>query len=74
MSGRAEPARVQLTDVVITGVVSVAAYALAPVYYSMIDLIVAEADPLSALLLELVVPMLFLGIVISLGVSARRAE
>jgi hypothetical protein len=67
-------ARVQVTDVVVVSTVTIASFSLAPVYYDLIGTITAVADPLSALLLELVVPMLFLGIVISLGVSARRAE
>jgi len=66
--------KVQLTDVVIAAVVSIASYALAPVYYDMIGVITADADPLSELMLQLVVPFLFLGIIISVGVSARRRD
>lgn len=66
--------KVQLTDVVIAAIVSIAAVALAPVYYDMIGVITADADPLSELMLQLVVPFLFLGIIISVGVSARRTD
>jgi len=69
-----DEAKVQLTDVVIAGVVTIATYAVSPVYYDLIDVIAADADPLSQLMLELVVPFLFLGIVISVGVSARRRD
>jgi hypothetical protein len=66
--------RVQLTDVVIAAVVSIAAYALGPVYYDMIEIIAADAGPLSQLMLQLMVPFLFIGIIISVGVSARRRD
>jgi ABC-type uncharacterized transport system permease subunit len=67
-----EAARVELTDVLIAAVVSVSGYALAPIYYDLIGRIVSSADPLSELLLQLVVPFVFVGIIISIGVSARR--
>jgi hypothetical protein len=54
------------------GAVSVALLGAAPVYYDLIDSI--PAGPLGALLLDLVVPFMLLGIVISVGVSARRRE
>ena len=65
---------VQLPDVVIGVVVALAAYGLAPVYYDVIGLVTTSADPLTELMLELVVPFIFVGIVISVGVSARRAD
>lgn len=65
-------ARVHVTDVVVATVVSIAAYALGPVYYDLIADVRPYADPLSELLLELIVPFLFLGIIVSVGVSARR--
>lgn len=69
-----DSAKVQLTDVVIAAMVTVATYAVGPVYYDLIATITVDADPLSELMLELVVPFLFLGIVISVGVSARRRD
>jgi len=66
--------KVQLTDVVVAAVVTITAYAVGPVYYDMIQIISADADPLSQLMLQLVVPFLFLGIIISVGVSARRRD
>jgi len=67
-----ERARVHVPDVVMAGAVSVAMLGAAPVYYDLIDSI--PAGPLGALLLDLVVPFMLLGIVISVGVSARRRE
>lgn len=69
-----ERAKVQLTDIVVAAIVTIAAAALGPVYYDMISVITADADPLSELMLQLVVPFLFLGIIISMGVSARRSD
>lgn len=63
---------VALTDVIIAGVVVVASVAASPVYYDLIGPIAAEADPFSALMLQLIVPSIFIGIIISVGVSARR--
>lgn len=66
--------RVHVTDIVVASVVAVGSYALAPVYYDLSSVISASADPLSQLLLELVIPFLFLGIVVSVGLSAGRAR
>lgn len=63
---------VQLTDVVLSLFVLVATISLAPTIYRFIGMVTAEADPFSELLLMLVVPMLFLALIISVGVSARR--
>lgn len=67
-------ARVHVPDVVMAGAVSVALLGVAPVYYDLIDTISNSAGPLGTLLLDLVVPFMFLGIIISVGVSARRRE
>ncbi|QLD84612.1 hypothetical protein HWV23_02430 [Natronomonas halophila] len=63
---------VQLTDVVLTLFVLVATISLAPTIYHFIGMVSAEADPFSSLLLQLVVPALFIGLILSVGVSARR--
>jgi hypothetical protein len=63
---------VQLVDVVLTLFVLASTIALAPTIYHFIGLASAEADPFSSLLLQLVVPMLFIGLMISVGISARR--
>jgi len=69
-----DDAKVQISDVIIIAVVSIAMIALAPVYYDLIERITLAADPLSALLLQLIIPLIFLGLVISIGVSARRRD
>lgn len=65
-------ARVHVSDIIMASVVSVTALALAPAYYDVIKMITDHAGPLSTLLLELVVPFLFLGVVLSVAVSAQR--
>lgn len=63
---------VRLSDVVLTffGVVSL--LALAPVLTKFTSMVTAEADPFSSLLLGLVMPAIIIGILLSVGVSARR--
>jgi hypothetical protein len=65
-------AAVRLVDVILSLFVLVATISLAPTIYRFIGMVTAEADPFSELLLMLVVPMLFLALIISVGVSARR--
>lgn len=62
---------VQFGDVLITIAVLVTIVVLAPTIYSFNDMITAEADPLTALLLSLVVPLLLLSLIISVGTSSR---
>lgn len=63
---------VRLSDVVLTFFGLVALLALAPVFTRFQNMVAAEADPFSAILLRLVVPALIIGILLSVGVSARR--
>lgn len=65
-------AQVQLVDVVMTFFIVVSLLALAPTFYTFTDMIVPKADSFSALLLRLVVPFLFIALIVSVGVSARR--
>lgn len=65
-------AQVQLVDAVVGLLVLVSIMALAPLMYNFTDMVVAEADPFSSLLLRLVLPLLIIGFVVSIGVSARR--
>lgn len=64
-------ARVNLVDVIMGFLVLVALMVLAPFFYKFIAMVSGEADPLSALLLQLFVPFLFIALIVSLGVSAR---
>jgi hypothetical protein len=65
--------RVQITDVVLTLVVLVGLIAVAPFFYKFTGMVASEADPFTSLVLQLVVPLLFLGVIVSVGASARRA-
>jgi len=64
-------AQVQLTDVVTGALVLVALIALAPFFYTFAGMASSTADPFSGLLLQLVVPVIFIGLLISIAVSAR---
>lgn len=63
---------VQLTDAIMTFVVLVALLAVSPIIFEFTSLVGAEADPLSSLILQLVVPLFFVAVIVSVGVSARR--
>lgn len=64
---------VQLVDAVLTFVVLVAFLVTAPFFYKFIGMASDAADPFSSLLLQLLVPMILIAVIISVGVSARRA-
>jgi hypothetical protein len=66
-------ARLQMTDVLLTVFVLVAIIVTAPFWYKFIGMVSAEADPFTSLVLQLVVPILLVGLIVSAGVSARRA-
>lgn len=61
-----------LVDVAMTFFVLVALVALSPWYWHFIDMVVAEADPFSSILLRLILPVLFIALLLSIGISARR--
>lgn len=75
-SGRPSAGRgqVQVPDAILAVVVLVAVIALAPSLYQFVNMAAAEADPFSALLLRLTPSLLILGLIISVGVSARRGS
>lgn len=64
--------RVHVADAVMAAVVLVAFLGLEPVYTALVSDIVAASGPLTALLMRLVVPFVLIGVVVSVGVSARR--
>ncbi|RDZ65975.1 hypothetical protein C5B90_06405 [Haloferax sp. Atlit-12N] len=64
-------AELQLVDAVMGFFVLVAILALAPFTYQFIGMVSAESDPLTALLMQLIPPLLLIGLVVSIGVSAR---
>jgi len=61
-----------ITDGIITFVTMVALLALSPIFFEFATIVRGEADPLSGLILSIVVPLFFVAILISVGVSARR--
>lgn len=67
-----ERAAVHLVDVLLGFLLLVSLMVLAPLFYTFIGMVSAEADPLSGLLLQLFVPFLFISLIVSVGVSARR--
>jgi hypothetical protein len=66
-------AAVQLSDVVLTFFGLVALLALAPVFGRFTDMITQTADPFSSILVQLIIPGIIIGILLSVGVSARRS-
>lgn len=60
-----------LVDAILGFLVLVCLLVVAPFFQTFTGMIAAEADPFSSLILQLVVPMLFVGLIVSLGVSAR---
>lgn len=67
-----ERGAVQLTDIVLTLVLMVSLMVLAPIIFEFTALVSTEADPLSTLILQLVAPLFFIALILSVGVSARR--
>lgn len=62
---------VTLVDVIIGVAVIVAVVALAPVWNHFIGLASSAADPFTQTVLQLAIPLMLLGVIVSLGVSAR---
>lgn len=69
---RRDRAAVQVADVIMALVVLVPSMVLAPFWYKFIGMVTAEADPFSTVLLQLFVPIMFISLSVSVGVSARR--
>lgn len=71
MQGTHSRGVVDVVDVLLSFIVLVGLMVTAPYYYHFTEMAAAEADPLSTLLLRLIVPFLFIGLIVSVGVSAR---
>jgi len=63
---------IQLVDAILTFFVLVAILALAPFFVEFTGMLRGVADPFSSLLLALFVPFLFVALIYSVGVSAKR--
>jgi hypothetical protein len=66
--------QIQLVDVMMTFFVLVAILATAPFWSQFQSMVIPHADGLSELLLQLALPLLFLSLIVSVGVSARRGN
>lgn len=64
--------QIHLVDIVMGLFLVIAIVALAPFFYQFTDMISAEADGFSSLLLQLILPFLIISLVVSIGVSAKR--
>lgn len=63
--------QVNLSDAFLGILVVIALVALLPVFNKFLQMIASSADPLTATLLQLFVPFLFISLLITIGVSAR---
>lgn len=61
---------ISVTDVFMTIGAIVAAWAVSPFINDRVSGM--DADPLTTLFMNLVIPLLFIGIIVSIGVSASR--
>lgn len=61
---------ISTVDVIMTFAVVVALIGIAPWLYDIIEMLQTEADPLTGALLALFVPLLFVAVLLSMGVSA----
>lgn len=64
-------ARISMVDVIMTFVVLVGLVGIAPWLYDLVDMLQGPADPLTGTLLALMIPLLFIALILSMGVSAR---
>lgn len=64
-------ARINYVDVIMTVATLVALMATLPWWTDIVDLIQSEADPLTSTLAGLVIPLVIIGLILSMGVSAR---
>jgi hypothetical protein len=69
---RRERGAIQMVDAFLTFFVLVAMLALAPVFTHFASMLASEADTFSTLILSLFMPMMFIALIYSVGVSAKR--
>jgi len=63
--------RVQYVDVVLSLATLVAFTAIAPWVYQAVSMATGVVDPLSSVLLQLMLPIFVISMIVSIGVSAR---
>jgi hypothetical protein len=71
MQDNSDRARISYVDVMMSFGVIVALVGVSPWLWNIIQSLQAAVDPLSGTLLALFIPLLFLALIISIGVSAR---
>jgi len=64
-------AKISLVDAVMTFAVLVVLVGVSPWLWQMIGMIQAETDALTGVLLGLILPLMFVALLLSMGVSAR---
>lgn len=62
---------ISLIDVVMTFATLIMIAAVAPMIFNVYDMVKGVADPLTVALIALFVPMLIIGLIVSMGVAAR---
>lgn len=65
-------AAISIVDVILGLTMLVAMIALSPVLYKFIGMASSQTDPFTRLLLQLALPLLFVGLIVSMGISAQR--
>lgn len=66
-------ARIGYVDVVVAFATLVAFSTVAPWLYTIIDMLQTQVDPLTGVILSLVIPLLLISLLLSMGVSARSS-
>jgi len=64
-------AKISFVDVIMTFGALVALVGIAPWLYDLIGMLQTEADPLTGTILALLLPLIFIALLLSIGVSAR---
>lgn len=69
--GRTDRGKVSYVDVIMGFSVMATLLLVAPFLFQVIGILQSETDPLTGVLLALVVPFIFISLFLSMGVSAR---
>jgi high-affinity K+ transport system ATPase subunit B len=64
-------AAISYVDVVLTGATLIMIAVVAPMLFNIYNMLQGVADPLTVALLQLLVPLLVIGLIVSMGVAAR---
>lgn len=64
-------AAISYVDAVLTGATLIMIMVTAPMWFKILDMAAGTADPLTVNLIRLAVPLLIIGLIVSMGVAAR---